>query len=138
MTGFFITRSPERNEMTKIRRLTPKETVHAWCHYCIQSRLDSEVENCGGQLVYATGRPCPFFPYRMGMRPPMKIFRQFCLECMGGSSKFVAECETNDCLMHPYRFGKNPYRKGASKDRMSQIRHPGTTFSTAKKAQNQF
>ena len=36
--------------------MTPKETLHAWCHYCIQDRRDSEVLNCGGQLVYATGR----------------------------------------------------------------------------------
>ena len=120
------------------RRLTPKETVHAWCHYCIQSRLDSEVENCGGQLVYATGKPCPFFPYRMGMRPPMKVFRQFCLECMGGSSALVRECEKGDCPMHSYRFGKNPFIKGANRERMASIRPPRGTFSPVKTPQERF
>ncbi|HQI97802.1 MAG TPA: hypothetical protein PK575_13935 [Syntrophorhabdus sp.] len=114
------------------KRLTPKETVHAWCHYCIQSRSDADVQNCGGQLVYATGKPCPFFPFRMGKRPPTKVFRQFCLECMGGSSLLVRECAKDDCPMHPYRFGKNPFIRGGSKDQMNAIRSPGTLFSPAK------
>jgi len=114
------------------RRLTPKETIHHTCHVCIQSRLDSVVENCGGQWVYATGQPCPFFPYRMGKRPPMKAFRQFCLECLGGSSPLVRECNKGDCPMHPFRFGKNPNVKGAGKERMDAIRSPGSLFSPVK------
>ena len=86
---------------------TPKQTVHAWCHYCIQDRQDSEVENCGGQLVYATGQPCPFFPYRMGKRVPVKVIRAFCLECMGGRTDFVLDCSTFNCQLYPYRMGKN-------------------------------
>jgi len=108
-------------------RRTPKETLHNWCHYCIQDRRDSEVENCGGHLVYATGQPCPFFPYRMGKRPPMKVFRQFCLECMGGSSTLVRECENEYCPMLPY------WGKGAGKERMDAIRSPGSLFSPVKK-----
>jgi hypothetical protein len=38
--------------------------------------------------------------------------RQFCFHCMGGSSAMVRECETRDCLIHPFRFGKNPARAG--------------------------
>jgi len=110
-------------------RRTPKETIHNFCHYCIKSRSDAEVENCGGQLVYATGRPCPFFPYRMGKRSPLKVFRQFCLECMGGSSALVRECDKEDCPMHSYRFGKNPFIKGADKERMDAIRSPGSLFA---------
>ena len=119
------------------RRLTPKETIHHYCHACIQSRLASEVENCGGQLVYATGKPCPFFPYRMVTRPPMKVFRQFCLEYMEGSSTLVRECDNEDCRMHLYRFGKNPSIKGADRERMASIRLPGSTFSTVKTHKNQ-
>jgi hypothetical protein len=117
----------------QIKRLTPKETIHSHCHACIQSRLDSEVSNCGGQLVYSTGKPCPFYPCRMGKRPPMKVFRQLCLECMGGSSLLVRECENEDCPMHSYRFGKNPNVKGAGKERMDAIRSPGSLFSPVKK-----
>lgn len=116
----------------KTGRLTPRETIHAWCHNCIQSRLDTEVENCEGQFVYATGRPCPFFPYRMGKRPHMKVFRQFCLDCMGGSSALVKECEKENCLMKHYRFGKNPFIRGGSKEQMDSIRLPGSTFSPVK------
>lgn len=115
-----------------IRRLAPKDTIHAWCHYCVQSRMDSDVQNCGGQLVHATGKPCPFFPYRMGKRPPMKVFRHFCLECMRGSSLLVRECDNGECPMHLFRFGKNPNLKGASKERMDTIRSPGSLFSPVK------
>lgn len=114
------------------RRLTPKETIHAWCHYCIQSRSDTDVQNCGGQTVYATGKPCQFFPYRQGKRIQAKLLRQFCLACMGGSSSLVRECEKEDCSMHLYRFGKNPNVKGAGKERMDAIRSPGTLFSPVK------
>ena len=42
----------------------------------------------------------------------MKVFRKFCLECVGGSSLIVKECEKEDCPMHRYRMGKNPARTG--------------------------
>lgn len=116
------------------RRMTPTETAHAWCHYCIQDRRDSEVENCGGHLVYATNKACVFYPYRNGRkRVPPKVLRKFCVsECMGGSEKFVRECEKADCPMHPYRFGKNPFIKGSDRERMASIRPPGSTFSPVK------
>ena len=121
----------------KNNRRTPKETLHAWCHYCIQSRLDEDVSDCGGDFVIATGKACPFYDYRMGdRRSPISIFRSFCLECMGNNKKFVKECTTTDCIIHPYRMGKNPNLKGASKERMAQIRPPDTLFSTVKITQN--
>jgi len=54
---------------------------------------------------------------------------------MGGSYTLVKECEKEDCLMLPYRFGKNPNRKGSDRERMASIRPPGTLFSTAKSNQ---
>ncbi len=49
--------------------------------------------------------------------------RQFCLDCMGSNKAAVKECEINDCLIYPYRFGKNPAlaRKGKSPAEMAQI-----------------
>jgi hypothetical protein len=43
---------------------------------------------------------------------------------MGGNKASVKECETGDCLIHPFRFGKNPALtgKGKSPDEMSKIR----------------
>ena len=101
---------------------TPKQTVQAWCASCVQSTRRAEIQKCGGYLVLATGRPCPFYEYRLaGKRVPMSAFRQFCLSCMGGSAALVRECEAN-CLLSDYRFGKNPNIRGASKERMSAIR----------------
>lgn len=101
---------------------TPKQAVQAWCSTCVQSTRRSEIENCGGYLVYATGKPCNFYDYRLGgKRVPMSAFRQFCLSCMGGSMTFVRECEAN-CPLSEYRFGKNPNIKGASRERMAEIR----------------
>ena len=117
------------------KRVTPKQTLHEYCHYCIRDRRDSEVEQCGGGLVIVTGRPCPFYLYHMGKRrPPMKVFRQFCLECMGGSAQFVRECGSTNCPLHPYRFGKNPSREGVGGGRkkgfgMGQSNVPKTPLS---------
>lgn len=108
----------------KQTRKTPSQTIHAQCHYCVQSRSDSEVENCTGHFVFATGKPCPFYEYRAGnKRPSVKIMRKYCLECEGGSKEGVKECSTSDCLIHPFRFGKNPAlaRKGKSPDEMARI-----------------
>ena len=111
---------------------SPSQTTRAYCHYCIQGRLDTEVENCTGYLVFATGKPCPFYEYRMGKRrTSVKIMRQFCLDCMGGNKAAVKECETGDCLIYPFRFGKNPMLagKGKSPDEMSKIRAMRRPFS---------
>jgi hypothetical protein len=103
---------------------SPQQTIQTYCHFCVQSRSDADVENCTGYIVYATGKPCPFYEYRMGhKRPSVKVMRRFCLQCMIGSATLVRECETKDCLIHPYRMGKNPARagKGASRERMIEI-----------------
>lgn len=109
---------------------TPKQTVQAWCGECAQSARRAEIEKCVGYLVLATGKPCAFYPYRLGgKRVPMSAFRQLCLSCMGGSVTFVRECEAN-CILSEYRFGKNPHIKGASKERMSAIRPQEGGIST--------
>lgn len=103
----------------------PSRTLHAQCHYCVQSRSDADVENCTGHIVFATGKPCPFYEYRMSnKRPSVKVMRKYCLECMGGSKEAVKECEIEDCQIYPYRFGKNPARagKGQSAAQMASIR----------------
>lgn len=104
---------------------SPSRTIRAQCHYCVQSRSDADVENCTGHIVFATGKPCPFYEYRRGnKRPSVKVMRKYCLECMSGSKAAVKECETEDCLIHPYRFGKNPARagKGQNAAQMASLR----------------
>ncbi|MFZ1035630.1 MAG: hypothetical protein WAN57_00320, partial [Smithella sp.] len=57
-------------------------------------------------------------------RCSIKIMRRFCLDCMGNKKAAVRECPTYDCLLHPFRLGKNPALKGKGKSKveMAQIR----------------
>jgi hypothetical protein len=43
---------------------------------------------------------------------PVKAIKKHCLDCSGGSKKEVRECIIQDCPLYPFRFGKNPNRKG--------------------------
>ena len=116
----------------KQTRKSPSQTIRAHCHYCVQSRSDSKVENCTGHIVFATGAPCPFYEYRMGKkRSSVKNLRRFCLDCMGGNKAAVKECSTYDCLIYHFRMGKNPALKGKGKSpaEMAQIRALRRPFS---------
>ena len=90
--------------------MTPLQAIRKVCVVCVGSVY--EVKDCGGDnCLGAQGDEngvCYLSPYRLGKgRPSVKLIRKFCLECMGGSSKLVAECKS-DCPLQPYRFGKNP------------------------------
>lgn len=39
---------------------------------------------------------------------PTQAIRAKCLECSGGSSNEVKACPVTGCILHPFRFGKNP------------------------------
>ena len=92
--------------------MTPLEAIRKICVACVGSPY--EVKDCGGDACLDSQGDeqgvCHFFPFRLGRgRPSVKLIRKFCLECMDGSMKLVAECQS-DCPLHPYRFGKNPKR----------------------------
>lgn len=93
-------------------KLTPKETARAKCTECLGlvQFNRNEIQDCKGDTCYSG--PCPLFPYRLGRRTPVKVFRAFCLQCMGGSVNLVRECDTLTCPVHPYRMGRNPARAG--------------------------
>ena len=42
---------------------------------------------------------------------PVKVIRAYCLECCLNSAHEVALCTAAGCPLHPFRMGKNPYRK---------------------------
>lgn len=42
---------------------------------------------------------------------PMKAIRAKCLECCCDSVSEVKECNITGCPLHPFRMGKNPFRK---------------------------
>lgn len=41
----------------------------------------------------------------------LKAIRAKCLDCCAGSPAEVRECHIITCDLHPYRMGKNPFRK---------------------------
>ena len=41
---------------------------------------------------------------------PIKAIRAFCLGCLETRTD-VEKCDSTDCSLHPFRFGKNPYSK---------------------------
>ena len=43
---------------------------------------------------------------------PIKAIRAMCLDCVGHSAEEVKLCTDPLCPLYPYRFGKNPARKG--------------------------
>lgn len=43
---------------------------------------------------------------------PIKAIRVKCLDCSSGQPSEVRRCDIEDCPLLPYRFGKNPNRKG--------------------------
>lgn len=96
--------------MEGTEKLTPKEAVRAVCINCLGMKQfnTEQVRDCEGNHIN-----CSFFPYRMGERPPVKVFRKYCLyDCMNGHCDSVTKCTTIDCAAHAYRFGKNPSRQG--------------------------
>ena len=94
--------------------MTPLGAIRKVCVACVGSPYD--VPDCGGNKCLGVqgdeNEVCYLFPFRLGRgRPSVKLIRKFCLECMCGSSKLVAECGST-CPLHPYRFGKSPARAG--------------------------
>jgi len=47
-----------------------------------------------------------------GMLTPIKAIRANCLRCSVNQPSEVKKCVIPDCPLFPYRFGKNPNRKG--------------------------
>lgn len=42
---------------------------------------------------------------------PVKAIRAKCLDCCGDSATEVKLCVSKNCVLYPFRFGKNPYVK---------------------------
>lgn len=122
----------EREKFHKtLHHLSPKETIRAQCLACVGGHK-KEVASCNGDGSIPGFHSCSFHPFRLGKgRPSIKILRQFCVQCMGGSLVFVRECETQDCPSHPYRMGKNPAKRGNGQnaDRMAVVRAKKRTLS---------
>lgn len=53
---------------------------------------------------------------KMKINTPIKSIRQHCLECSCNQKGEVLNCHITDCVLYPYRLGKNPNRKGIRKE----------------------
>lgn len=49
--------------------------------------------------------------YRARADSPLRAIRAFCVLCMGCQPRMVANCSATNCVLYPYRFGKNPHQR---------------------------
>ena len=90
---------------------TPGQCVRAFCTACVGGK-STDVRECQGDKCgnCTQGKVCLFFPFRMRTgRPSVRLLRAMCLECQGQSAQLVRECHETECVLFPWRFGKNPY-----------------------------
>ncbi len=68
--------------------------------------------------------------------PPLKAIRRKCLDCCCGSSDEVKHCHIETCVLHPYRFGKDPRRKPKtlSPKQLEALARGRSTLDTIKEA----
>ena len=42
---------------------------------------------------------------------PLSAIRAKCIDCCGDMPSLVRKCHIEACALHPFRMGRNPYRK---------------------------
>ena len=47
--------------------------------------------------------------YKAQARSPTKAIRAFCVTCMGGQVREVTRCTALQCVLYPFRAGRNPF-----------------------------
>lgn len=91
---------------------TPIKSIREYCLSCSGDSAN-EVRLC-------VNPRCKLYPYRLGKRPdadnryegalltPIKAIRARCLDCSGFIASEVKRCFLPDCVLYPYRMGRNP------------------------------
>jgi hypothetical protein len=121
-----------------MEKQSPARTVQLVCRDCLglkDARTDI-IKNCEGDT--AQNGACPLYPYRMGKRISVKVFRKYCLYCNAGSSPLIESCPVETCPVFPYRFGKNPAltginRSGIQKGSFGASKNPEKARQTTNK-----
>ena len=108
-------RVEKRETIETIYKLTPAGAVRAYCTQCLGLPLwnREKIGDCQGDQ--ATNGGCPLYPFRLGKRLSVQVFRKYCLYCTCGDREHVAECPSTTCPMYPYRLGTNPALTGKRK-----------------------
>ena len=52
---------------------------------------------------------------------PFRGIRKFCTDCMGGSKRFIAECESSGCTLWLFRFGRSPVPRDLSLEQRQKL-----------------
>ncbi|MCL4547623.1 MAG: hypothetical protein M1495_03550 [Bacteroidetes bacterium] len=68
---------------------------------------------------------------------PIKAIRTKCLDCTVHQPKEVRHCPVDDCTLYPYRFGKNPNRKGIGKQNAMGLRQSNSRQVSLKNEQTE-
>lgn len=60
------------------------------------------------------------------LQNPVKAIRAKCLDCCADQAEEVKLCPVSNCPLHPFRFGKNPFRakremSDEQRERMSAV-----------------
>jgi hypothetical protein len=69
--------------------------------------VEGETEQEAGDRIEAK--------YRARAKSPLKAIRAFCVICMGCYPREVAKCTARQCVLYPFRFGRNPFQKRGPK-----------------------
>ena len=74
------------------------------------------MNNQPNEVMLCPSVDCEFYPIRKGKSfigvKILKRIKSYCLNCGEGTSQDAKKCELKDCLLYPFRLGRNPNRKG--------------------------
>jgi len=70
------------------------------------------------------------------IKSPVKAIHAFCVDCMGGSAYEVRGCNSYNCVLHPFRFGKNPFIKREMTDEQKEAAKIRLADARRRKGQN--
>lgn len=119
-------------------KMTPLKAIRKFC-----------VWFAGGAQYAAIGEKCDvppvLRPYRFGRMPtkeeraqeprvlkPLAAIKSWCKQCSHCSPGGVEGCDIDDCLLHQYRMGTDPARKGAGGNpRLAEARKMATALKSA-------
>jgi len=68
---------------------------------------------------------------------PLRAIRLHCLWCCKESQQEVKLCPAAECILHPFRMGKNPFRKKRvlSVEQLEALRNAREMYDSAKSSQ---
>lgn len=107
-----------------------RKAIKEKCRWCMGNHGKSLkcARECASKI-------CPLMPYRPG-QPPVpqrgKAVRDYCLMCMGTSLE-VKNCQSQNCSLYRFRFGKGFGADGMSMERRMAAAERLRRYHTSKK-----